>query len=89
MARLARCGLAPDRAWHLTVGEAMMVIVGHNAARVAHRDDLLAGAWHGAAFTRVRRMPSLARVLRRERPAPALDDQRALHQALLEEVNDE
>lgn len=39
----------------------------HGAARRRH-DDLIAAAWHVEAFARMKKLPNLDKVLRREKP---------------------
>lgn len=68
----------------MTIGEAMVVLAGDRERRRRDRVMVLAGAWHTAAFSRRRRLPSLASVLAQGTPAPPIDEQRELHQALTE-----
>ncbi len=73
----------------MTIGEANVVLAGDRERRRRDRATTLAGAWHTAAFERRRRLPSLASVLNTGTPAPALDEQRALHAELTEAADRE
>lgn len=70
--------MKPSEFWELTPAEFAGMVKGYNRRQKNRLDELLYHAWHGAALSRVNKLPSLKSLMQTENKAQSVDDMLAM-----------
>jgi len=75
MTEAAAAGIPPLHFWDCTYRELYNALAGEHVRRRRNRQEIMFGAWHGAAFERAKRIPDLNTLLRKMEPVREMSNQ--------------